>query len=238
MNSRQQASLGILMLDEALPADAQHLSSRPGALLNPETFDFPIITEVVEGAWATDVIRGEPALQSAFVAAAQRLAGRGAVVITADCGFTIRHQEAIADAVDVPVVSSALLLAPALLRQIPPSGKLAVITADSRHCTPDLLGLAGPGEQSRVVIAGVEGGQLMRNALSRPARSTAIDVIEKEVAECVDGLRRSSPEIRGVLLECTGFPVVASHLRRRFEIPFWDITSACKLALGSIPKDQ
>lgn len=38
------------------------------------------------------VVRGDPELESAYVTAAQRLVARGAVAISSDCGFSIRHQ--------------------------------------------------------------------------------------------------------------------------------------------------
>lgn len=88
-------------------------------MLNPETFDFATISETVAGAWVENVVRGDPALEPAYVAAARRLVERGAVAITSTCGFSIRHQAAVAASVNVPVIMSSLLLLPALLRQLP-----------------------------------------------------------------------------------------------------------------------
>ncbi|TFV36133.1 hypothetical protein E4K65_44090, partial [Bradyrhizobium niftali] len=61
MTSNTQGSLGILNLERG-PAPA---APRLGSILNPTTFDFPVISETVAGAWAENVIRGEPALESA-----------------------------------------------------------------------------------------------------------------------------------------------------------------------------
>jgi hypothetical protein len=190
---------------------------------------------MVEGAFAEVVIRGEVSLEGACVSAARRLARRGASVIAADCGFLIRHQAAIAAAVDVPVITSSLLLIPTILRQIGPTKNLAVLTADSRPLGEDLLGVKNAHERERVVIGGIEGGVYVRNALARPFVRTDVEKIEQEVAGQIDRLRGQHPEIAMLLFECTGFPVVTKTLRRKTGLPIYDITDLCKLTLAVAP---
>ncbi|MER8880914.1 hypothetical protein, partial [Mesorhizobium sp. M0684] len=232
MTSQANLVLGILELDEGLMPDSPVNVQGEGALQNPETFNVPIITELVEGAWADIVIRGDPSLKGPCVAAARRLVARGANVISADCGFFIRHQAAVSGAVNVPVAMSSLLLIPTLLRQLSPAQKLAVITADSRHCSEDLFGIENPADRARVVVGGIEGGKYVSDALSRPLVLTSIDQIEQEVCACVAQLRARYPEIGMLLFECTGFPCVTNTLRRRTGLPIYDITDLCRLTLA------
>ncbi|WP_456828368.1 hypothetical protein [Bradyrhizobium sp. USDA 4518] len=70
-------------------------------------------------------------------------------------------------------ISSLLLLA-TLLRQLPPAGKLAVMTADTRHCAEDLLRVDDPADRARVVIGGIEGGKLWQNEMKRPPPATDV----------------------------------------------------------------
>ncbi|SEI22804.1 hypothetical protein SAMN05216228_11232 [Rhizobium tibeticum] len=226
--------LGILELDEGLTPDSPCHVPREGSLLNPATFDRPIITEMVEGAFADIVIRGDPTLEDSCTAAARRLVERSADVISADCGFFIRHQAAISAAVNVPVAVSSLLLVPMLLRQLSPARKLAVLTADSKHCSKDLFGLDHPADRARVVIGGIEGGEYIRNTLARPFVRTSVDQIEREVTACIAQLRAMDPEIGMLLFECTGFPVVTNALRRTTGLPIFDITDLCRLTLTTI----
>jgi hypothetical protein len=65
-------------------------------MVNPATFEFPVISETVTGAWVENVVRGDPALEPAYIAAARRLVERGAIAISSNCGFSIRHQPAVA----------------------------------------------------------------------------------------------------------------------------------------------
>ncbi|MBB4233138.1 hypothetical protein GGD56_007041 [Rhizobium mongolense] len=202
--------------------------------MNPATFDREIITEMVEGAFVDVIIQGDPSLEDACLEAARRLVDRGADVICADCGFLIRHQAAVSAAVNVPVALSSLLLVPTLLRQLPTAQKLAVITADSRHCTEDMLGIDKLDERSRVVIGGIENGEYVRNQLVRPSVRVSVDQIEREVASCVQQLRDKHPDIAILLFECTGFPVVAAAMRRTTGLPIYDVTDLCRMTLASV----
>ncbi|RJT22287.1 hypothetical protein D3227_39495 [Mesorhizobium waimense] len=129
---------------------------------------------------------------------------------------------------------SSLILIPTLLRQIAPAQKLAVITADSRHCSEDLFGIANAADRARVVVGGIEKGEYVRNALARPFVRTSVDQIEQEVAACVEELRANYPEIGILLFECTGFQCVADRLRRKTGLPIYDITDLCRLTLAAI----
>lgn len=234
MTSQTQASLGILNLERGLPPGEPLRGPRPGSLMNPATHDFPVIAETVEGAWADIVIRGDPRLEAPCVAAAQRLVERGAIAISSNCGFFIRHQAAVAASVKVPVVLSSLLLLPALLRQLPKAAKLAVLTADSTHLGQELLGVDNPAERARIVIGGTEGGELWKNEMMRPPPFTDTVSIENDVTACVDRLRGAHPEIAAILFECTGFPIVAPAVRAFTKLPIYDITTLCRLTIDSI----
>ncbi|WP_370157672.1 hypothetical protein [Bradyrhizobium yuanmingense] len=203
-------------------------------MLNPATFDFPTIVETVAGAWVENVVRGDPTLEPAFIEAARRLVARGAVAISSTCGFSIRHQPAIAASVRVPVVTSSLLLLPVLLRQLPAHARIAVLTYDSAHCGEDLLGIEDPGERTRIVIGGIEGGKFWRDELKRPAPPTDVAAIEHDVAACIARLRAKHPNIATILFECAAFPAVAPAIRRTVKLPVYDITNLCRLTMASI----
>lgn len=229
MTSPIPRPLGFLNLERGPSPPAP----RPGALLNPATFDFPIIVETVAGAWADRVLPGDPTLEPACIAAAQKLVARGAVAISANCGFFIRHQAAVAAAVKVPVALSSLLLIPTLLRQLPPAAKLAVITADSRHFGEDLLRACGSRDRARIVIGGIEGGTLLRNEMMRPPPPTEDADIEADVMARVAQLRAAHPEIAALLFECTAFPRVAPSIRRKTGLSVYDTTTLCRMTMAS-----
>ncbi|MCA1386364.1 MULTISPECIES: hypothetical protein [unclassified Bradyrhizobium] len=227
-------SLGILNLERGMTTDANTPAPLRGSLMSSATFDLPIISETVIGAWADIVIPGAPELEPACVAAAKRLVERGAVAISSNCGYFIRHQAAVAAAVDVPVVTSSLLLLPALLRQLPAAAKLAVVVAQPKHLSEDMLGIDDPAARARVVIGGIENSSLVRNENMRPPPRTDIAEIERDVVACTTQLRDSHPDIAVFLFECTGMPLTAPAVRRITGLPVYDITTLCRMTLASV----
>lgn len=234
MTSETSPSLGILSLERGASADAPPLPRPEGALSSPSTYDFPVIIETVAGAWVDNVVRGDPALEGAYVAAAQRLVQRGAVAISSNCGFSVRHQAAVAASVDVPVGMSSLLLLPCLDGLVPRRAKILVMTYDSSHCGKELLGLDDPQDLNRIVIGGVEGGVFWQNEMRRPPPPTDDRDIERDVLARVRSLRAAHPEIGAILLECASFPLTAPALRREERLPVYDITHLCRLMLASV----
>nr|WP_271672927.1 hypothetical protein [Bradyrhizobium sp. CCBAU 51627] len=226
-------SLGILLLERGLTPGAIPPAPASGSMLNPTTFDFQTISETVPGAWVENVVRGDAALEPAFIAAAQRLVERGAVAISSTCGFSVRHQAAVAASVNVPVVMSSLLLLPTLLRQLPERAKIAVLTYDSTCCSEDLLGIDDRAERARVVIGGIEGGKFWHDELKRPAPPLDVPAIEADVAACIARLRSAHPEIAIILFECAAFPIVAPAIRRITKLPVYSITDLCRLTMAS-----
>lgn len=102
-------------------------------------------------------MRGDPAIGPATIAAAKRLVLRGAVAISSNFASFMRHQEAVAASVNVPVATSSLLLLPALLRQVPPTAKIAVLSAGARNSRERVHRVVDPGQRAKLVIGGIEG---------------------------------------------------------------------------------
>ncbi|MDH2348810.1 hypothetical protein [Bradyrhizobium sp. SSUT77] len=222
--------LGILNLERG----ATPPPPRPGSILHPSTFDFPIISETVTGAWADVAMRGEPSLEPATIAAAQRLAERGAVAISSNCASFIRHQNVVAVSVNVPVATSSLLLLPALLSQLPSTAKIAVLSADSRNSSERVHRIVDVSQWSRLVIGGIEGGQLYNNEMKRPPAYTETADIEADVAGCVSRLVAANPNIAAFLLECTAFPPISPAIRRMTSRPVYDIAGLCRMMMESV----
>ncbi|MBB4388470.1 hypothetical protein GGE61_004815 [Rhizobium leguminosarum] len=223
-----QSPIGILDLEPGALPGREPIT---GTIQHPDTLGFPIIRETVPGAWADVVVQGDPALESSFVKAAQRLERQGAAAITSDCGFSIRHQEAVSAAVNVPVALSALLLVPTILQQLPSKAQLAIMTFDSRACGRDLLGLKDQKDQARVLIAGIEYSQSWQNEIQRPPVATELAVLEEDVCERVRALRADFPAIGAVLLECTMFPRVSPVVRQFTGLPVYDVTTLCRMLI-------
>ncbi|MCP3441208.1 hypothetical protein [Bradyrhizobium sp. CCGUVB14] len=234
MTSATTKSLGILRLDRFLPAGTVAADPPDGSILHASTFEFPTISEVVVGAGVERVVKGDIGLEPAFIAAANRLVARGAVVIATTCGFAVRHQKALSRAVSVPVVTSSLLLLPLLLRQLPQQAKIAILTYDSTHCSEDLFDLEHEDDRRRIVVGGIEGGKFWHDELKSPPPPVDVHSIEEDVAACIQRLRDSEPDIALILFECAAFPSISASIRRLTKLPLYDITDLCRMTMAAV----
>jgi hypothetical protein len=209
--------IGILLVDCNVPFP-------PGDVGNASSYGFPVCFELVEGASAEAVVfRGER-LEQAFIDAARRLQQNGVRAITGDCGYMIRYQDAVAEAIEVPVFLSSLLQVPMLLRMLGPSGKLGLLVASGRSADDELLELAGVDGalRPRLCVAGLEdrphfrrsvleeSGELDRRAVEAEVVATAVELVERE------------PSIAAIAFECSNLPPYAAAVRRATGRPVFD----------------
>src|SRR6185437_15407821 len=95
-------AIGILMLDCRLPFI-------PGDVGNASTYRYPVLFKTVPGLSTAVCLNGAPEFAAAAVAAAKALEVEGVRGISSDCGFMLQFQDAVREAVSVPVCLSSLL---------------------------------------------------------------------------------------------------------------------------------
>lgn len=220
-------SFGFLALDRG--NDEAH-PALPNGLRDKSVFNFPVIREVVEGARFERVLRGDPELEAAYVAAAKRLQQRGAIAITSNCGWAHRFQSAVAASVGVPVALSSMLFLPTLLRQIPLHSKIAVITGAPMG--PDMLQIENPADRARVVV-GITGSVSFQNELKFPPPPQDAAALVESALTCAKKLLEEYSEIAAFVLESSSLPPASAAVRRQTGLPVYDTTILAKMTLIS-----
>ncbi|RUU25957.1 hypothetical protein [Mesorhizobium sp. M6A.T.Ce.TU.016.01.1.1] len=204
----------------------------------PETlYGRPVISEKVPGAWWQALLDDDPRLYTAYTEAACRLVDRGAVAISSGCGYTVRYQEAVATAVNVPVATGSLLLAPMVIRHLARKAKLGVVVAHEKYVETDLLGIVcDPADRERVVVGGISRSMLVASELKRPPGTAPIpdSDTERHLIDTVRQLRAAHPDIGAFIFECTALPQFAPKLRRMTGLPIYDHDTARRLVLEAI----
>ena len=224
MHSRYEGPLGVLQL-QVTPRILDD------SLSNPATFPFPLLCRQVPGARVDNVVAGEAAMERAFVEATKDIVREGAVAVTTTCGFAIRYQRAMAEAVPVPVAASSLLLLPYLAAAI--KGRIGIITFDARFLAPELLALAGATATDSVAVAGIE-GSLSWEAMSRTSNDYTVPQMTEDVLRTIGALRARYPEIAALLFECAGFPVVSRNVRAATGLPVYDVVTSANLLMTGL----
>jgi hypothetical protein len=203
--------LGLLMLDTRFPRP-------PGDIGNPVTWSragIPVRFVTVQGASPQRIVRErDPALLKPFVDAARALAADGAALLSTSCGFLAAWQHALAQAVDVPVITSSLLQA----ARYPRPG---IVTIDAASLTPALLHAAGVPADAPV--QGVEPGCEFQRRLLGNEPTLDLAHAERDVVAAARALVERRPELSDLVLECTNMPPYRDAVARATGRPVHDI---------------
>ncbi len=211
------ARLGILMLEARFPRI-------PGDMGNAETWPFPVLYRVVEGASPQRVVREKAAgLLDAFIAAAQELVAIGADGITTNCGFLSLYQRELAEAVSVPVATSSLMQAPLIESVLPPGKRVGILTVSAASLSAEHLAAAGvrPG----TAIAGTDGGREFSRVLLGNETRLDVAAAEADILAAGEALVGGHDDLGAILLECTNMAPYAASLREHVGLPVYDIYS-------------
>jgi len=210
--------LGILTLDTAFPRIAGDVGAT-------ETFPFPVRHAVVRGAGVDAVVHeADPRLVPAFIAAAQGLAADGCIAITSTCGFLVRWQDAIARAVDVPVMTSALLMLPLVARCVGTDRPVGVVTYSAQSLTSDLLLAAGADPATPV--SGVDPRGCFATTIRDGAATLDRARMSADVVSAARSLAAERPDLGAIVLECANMPPYRDDVATALRIPVFDAVDA------------
>lgn len=211
--------VGVVMVDTDLP--------RPlGDIGHAGSLGFPVSYAVAHGARPQDMVAtGRADGVEAFIESAKGLVTMGVDSITTSCGLMARHQRRLTEELDVPVASSSLLTASLVLRVLPSTARLGILTIDSGALRDgghfDGVGLTDD-ERARISIAGMEGADHFHSAIMDDEAELDLARATEEVVAAAARLLRDDPAVGALLLECTNLSPYAPALRRATRLPVWD----------------
>lgn len=209
------APVGILMLDTRFPR-------RPGDIGNPASWPFPILTRKVAAASPDLVVRRDPsALLPAFIAAGHALVADGAALVTTSCGFLTVFQQELAQALPVPVLTSALCQVATVNRLLPPGRRAGVLTISASTLSPRHLSLAGVPEGTP--IASTEGGTEFTRAILDDAPRLDATKARADLLQAARALQAGHPDLGAIVLECTNMGPYAADIQRATGLPVFSI---------------
>lgn len=220
--------MGIIMLDTRFPRIK-------GDIGNPDTFDFPVLYEVVKGASPERIIlRADRSLIQPFVEAGRSLINRGARIIATSCGFlTLFHNE-LTYALGVPVFSSSLLqvrIAQSIIKQ---EQKVGIITASKSSLTPHHFTAIGI-EQDSLEIVGMEDAEEFTAVFIHGKRTLDEGKCGEEMAAVALRLKNINIDIGAIVLECTNMPPY-THIVHEVTggIPVFDMVTMLNYAAATM----
>lgn len=219
--------IGIIMLDTVFPRI-------PGDIGNRETFDFPVIHQIVTGATPELVVRRpDRSLIEPFVEAARSLAQRGAAAITTSCGFLAIFQQELAGAVEIPVFSSSLIQIHLARVLATPGQKIGVLTASRNSLTrAHLEGVGAAG--SSLAIQGMDDMPEFTSVFLGGKTTLDRAACRVEMIAAAEKLITEHPEVGPIVLECTNMPPYSGDIRRATGRPVFDVVTLTRHVYDSL----
>lgn len=211
------ASVGILMLETQFPRI-------PGDIGNALTWPFPVQFSVIRGATPDNVVRGDPTARlDNFIAAGRDLVAMGCDGIATNCGFLALLQDELAEALGVPIATSALMQAPMIAATLPPDQHVSILTISKTTLSDRHLEAAGVPKGTPVV--GTDGGAEFTRAILGDERDIDFAACRSDLLQAAEQTMTEHPDTGAILLECTNMVPYAADIRRLVGRPVYSIHS-------------
>ena len=174
----------------------------------------------------------------ACITAAQGLERDGVRCIAMCCGFLSLIQPALAAHVDIPVMTSPLMMIPVIQQMIPTDRSVLVVTAAANLLSDAFFSAVGADKTHRITMAGLDESDCF-NAMCMGGTSVTCDYDEfrDDVLASIKQARTRDPKIGAVLLECTSLPPFAADVRTATGLPVFDFIACVEwMHRAVIPK--
>ena len=203
-----------------VPQGLMQLEQLPGNSTNPASYPFPVKLVEVKGA-NTDTVILHPSqkLLEDMIQLAKELEKEGVRAITTSCGFNAIFQEALANAVDIPVFTSSLLQVPFAQALVGRDRAVGVITASASSLSEKHLRACGITEEMHPIVMGLENAPEWSKIFDHPDDSFDMDLVTEEILNVARQGVKDHPEIGAIVLECTDLPPFARRIREELDIP-------------------
>lgn len=194
----------------------------PGDIGNPVTWPFPVRYRIVTGASPDRVVRGGAAgLLETFIEAGRELAADGVAGITTSCGFLASMQQALADAIPVPVAASSLVQIGMIERLLPPGRRCGILTIAASCLSAALLDAAGVSADTP--IGSTEGGAEFTRAILDDEAQLDVALARQDNIEAALDLQARHPEVAAIVLECTNMAPYAADIAGATGLPVYSV---------------
>jgi Asp/Glu/hydantoin racemase len=211
------ASVGILMLETRFPRI-------PGDIGNALSWPFPVQFKIVRGATPDNIVRGDPTARlDDFIAAGRELVALGCDGIATNCGFLALLQSELAEALGVPVATSALMQAPMIAATLPPGKHVSILTISKATLKDRHLKAAGVA--SGTPVTGTDAGTEFTRAVLGDEPEIDFAACRRDILQAADQLVHDHPDTGAILLECTNMVPYAADVRRHVGRPVYSIHS-------------
>ncbi len=211
--------IGVLMLDSKFPRIV-------GDVGNAKTWKYPVLFRKVNGKTPDKVVLKLTMDDiKPFIDAAKELQKQGVKAITTSCGFLALFQRELAQILDVPIFTSALIMLPMISRMIG-NKKVLVLTANSDTLTKrHIESVCGSIDGIPMKVVGTQHKPNFTHFTVQNWDSVDIDLCRQEIIDTIDEELKKDSDYGAILFECTNMPPHSDAVRQKFGLPVFDFIS-------------
>jgi Asp/Glu/hydantoin racemase len=234
----QGYSVGILIFDNKRypmpPGDVGNATSYPFPVLMrqiPTLEDNPYPPVVDENGRYTHQVQ-------LCIEAAQQLERDGVRAIAMSCGFFSLIQQAVAASVNIPVITSPLVMIPVIRQLLKPEQSIIVVTASARLHSEEFFSAVGVDRSDRLHLVGLDDSAAFNSiCMCAPGIELETDDLRDDVVNGVEQARALNRDAGAVLLECTSLPPYAAEVNAKTGLPVFDFIACIEwLHRAVVPK--
>lgn len=211
--------IGILMMDTKFP----RIPGDPG---NAATFDFPVCYKVVRDVFQGDRIPrdADEILLKAFCKAARELEKDGCRAITTCCGFLAGFQRELADAVDIPVFTTALTLIPMIASMIGRKKQIGIFSERAQFMTDSLFEKSGWSSRDyNICVSDLPEQSEFNELIIYNHESGDPDKIRESIRQMTKEHMEKYPDTGAIVLECQNFAPFGDVIAKESGVPVFGL---------------
>lgn len=219
--------ISILKWEEGLvPMGLMQLESLVGNSTNPDSYTFPVKFVPVPGACTeTIIIHPSQEVLERMIEIGKELEKEGIKAISTSCGFNAIFQQALANALSIPVFSSALLQIPFVQNIIGRENGVVVLTANKSSLTSEHMHACGITDDMNVYVYGLEDAKQWGKIFEKPDEAFDMSIVEQEIIGTALKAVAEHKDTKAIVLECTDLPPFAQKIREATDLPVFDFNS-------------
>ncbi len=227
MKTGEGAKIAILRWEQDyVPEGLLQLERMAGNSTNRDSYPFPVRLEEVKGACSeTVIIHPSREILNRMISMVKEMEKEGIRAVTTSCGFNAIFQKELADAVDIPVFTSALLQVPFAQAIIGRNHSVGIITANREALTKEHLLACNITDDINYYVQGLENCREWSKIFEHPEEPFDMEAVSLEIMGAVAEGIKAHPDTGLILLECTDLPPYARRIREEFGVPVMDINS-------------
>lgn len=207
--------IGILMMDTVFPRLV-------GDIGNARTYNFPVRYYTVRNV-STDKMNAsnaEKLLLQPFIDAAKELEKEGCRAITTSCSFLTGFQKQLANAVNIPVFTNTLMLAPFIHSMLNSKLKIGILTEKAELIHDDYFEQLGwSSKDIPICISGMPKASPFSKLFIDDNMEEDLEVLEECIKELTLKHMEQNPDTGAIILECTNFAPFTNLIQNISGVP-------------------